>query len=887
MITNTITGAITAGVTLTLDTYNNPITIASAAYIGGDTAIQAQGSWAIVNNGTVNGTTDTGVQLNAGGTVTNEAGGTITGAGYGVYIGGSAGMVDNFGSIGATGAYVGGSGTLNTGVVLAAGGNVTNESGGTISGTFEGVFLYQPGTIINDGLITGTSTNSVGVQFAASGTVTNETAGTISGTNIGIYAAQAGTIFNDGLIAGTGTEGIGVELAADGIVTNTTHGTIAGTADGILWSPPAPGATGYTLTVDNAGLIAGTDASLYGAAIYLGKGLTQFTLSNSGTIRGQQGISDISGVATIDNTGTIAATRSFGVFLNVGGTVTNEGLITGQNGNTDVAGGYGIFLNSGNDSVTNGTTGTIEGLDGVVVAGSSAVVINAGTIVAHSLDASAGRYGVILSAITNTLVNTGTIIGDPGFAGVTVEAFHDATVENAGTISGGFAVRMFAQVNRLIVDAGAVFDGTVYAAPTAANTIELTSGASSGTLSGVGTEYLHFQTVTIDSGATWTVAGTKAGFNGTTIEGFNAHDRLDLTGFGFAAGETAALGGSDLLTITDGDGNVMDTIQLSGDFTGDFFHLAGDGNGGTFVTEDTSPPCYCRGTRIRTPAGEVAVETLRIGDRIMTADGDALPLKWIGRRNYRDWLAVGNADVQPILFKAGSIADHVPARDLYVSPEHAMFLDGKLIPAQHLVNGVSVLKVEGMEEIDYFHLEFDRHVVIFAEGAAAESFVDDDGRTLFHNADEYRLLYPDEPLRRDAEFCAPRIETGAALDVIHRTLATRAAHLRRGGAAAPWGRRGNVELTTRALVTGWAFSGVDAGPVALAILVNGSIIGRIAADRHRTDLEKAGIGNGCHGFRFRLPKGLSADIGHTIEVRREIDWTLLRDGCVTLEPAPV
>jgi hypothetical protein len=96
-----------------------------------------------------------------------------------------------------------------------------------------------------------------------------------------------------------------------------------------------------------------------------------------------------------------------------------------------------------------------------------------------------------------------------------------------------------------------------------------------------------------------------------------------------------------------------------------------------------------------------------------------------------------------------------------------------------------------------------------------------------------------------------------------------------------------VELTTRTLVTGWAFSGVDAGPVALAILVNGSIIGRIAADRHRTDLEKAGIGNGCHGFRFRLPKGLSADIGHTIEVRREIDWTLLRDGCVTLEPAPV
>jgi hypothetical protein len=51
-----------------------------------------------------------------------------------------------------------------------------------------------------------------------------------------------------------------------------------------------------------------------------------------------------------------------------------------------------------------------------------------------------------------------------------------------------------------------------------------------------------------------------------------------------------------------------------------------------------------------------------------------------------------------------------------------MFLDDVLVPAQHLVNGVSILKVEGVEEIEYFHLEFDRHAVIYAEGAAAESF---------------------------------------------------------------------------------------------------------------------------------------------------------------------
>ncbi|HEX4504620.1 MAG TPA: Hint domain-containing protein, partial [Alphaproteobacteria bacterium] len=281
---------------------------------------------------------------------------------------------------------------------------------------------------------------------------------------------------------------------------------------------------------------------------------------------------------------------------------------------------------------------------------------------------------------------------------------------------------------------------------------------------------------------------------------------------------------------------------------------------------------YLRGTLIRTAAGDRPVEALRIGDLVMTAGGETLPLKWIGRRSYRDWLAVGNADAQPVLFKAGSIADFVPARDLYVSPEHAMFLDGVLVPACHLVNGVSILKIEGMEEIDYFHLEFDRHVVILAEDAPAESFVEDDSRMLFHNAEEYRRLYPDEPHRRDAEFCAPRIEAGPKLDEIRRTLAARTAHLRAEGVAAPWGRRGKIEVTTSRLVAGWAFAGADAGPVPLVVLVNGAIVGRVVADRYRPDLEAASVGDGRHGFSFVLPKGLATDTDHRIEVRREIDW---------------
>jgi hypothetical protein len=165
--------------------------------------------------------------------------------------------------------------------------------------------------------------------------------------------------------------------------------------------------------------------------------------------------------------------------------------------------------------------------------------------------------------------------------------------------------------------------------------------------------------------------------------------------------------------------------------------------------------------------------------------------------------------------------------------------------------------------------------VIFAEGAAAESFADDDSRMLFHNADEYRRLYPAKQSVDHVEFCAPRVEFGYELDTLQRGLAARAARLLPDGTAAAWDRRGNVDIATRTRVVGWAFAGANAGPQALAILVNGAVVGQVIADRYRADLEAAGIGDGRHAFSFAMPGGLAPDIGHRIEVRREVDWSLV------------
>ncbi len=207
-----------------------------------------------------------------------------------------------------------------------------------------------------------------------------------------------------------------------------------------------------------------------------------------------------------------------------------------------------------------------------------------------------------------------------------------------------------------------------------------------------------------------------------------------------------SLGGVDITAVYNGDTVTVNHNGTPLTITGVTFYLADgrrfftpkDGTvlqadnyiSSTWVSPNTSmpvgqlgPPCFTPGTLIRVPGGAVPVETLTAGDLVETMDHGPQVLRWVGQNDVD-----GSGDYAPIAIGAESLGND---RELLVSPEHRMLVTGwlaelnfgedeVLVAAKHLV-GLPGIAREEQQRVTYLHLLFDRHEIIFAEGAPSES----------------------------------------------------------------------------------------------------------------------------------------------------------------------
>ena len=190
-------------------------------------------------------------------------------------------------------------------------------------------------------------------------------------------------------------------------------------------------------------------------------------------------------------------------------------------------------------------------------------------------------------------------------------------------------------------------------------------------------------------------------------------------------------------------------------------------------------PCFAAGTRILTLHGEVAVEDLRVGDLVMTLSGQGKPLKpviWIGQRDIEIASHPEPDLVRPVRIRANAFEEGMPRRDLVVSPDYAVLIDGVLIGAGKLVNGVSIVQDLAARSVRYFHVELEGHDVLLAEGMPAESYLDTGNRAQFANGERVVALHPNfQPKRMQTDACMPFVEDGPVLAEVRRRLIERVA----------------------------------------------------------------------------------------------------------------
>ncbi|SMX33964.1 Hint domain-containing protein [Actibacterium lipolyticum] len=421
-----------------------------------------------------------------------------------------------------------------------------------------------------------------------------------------------------------------------------------------------------------------------------------------------------------------ASADTLGTTINAGG---GDDVITGGTGNDVIDGGTGDDIldgGAGNDTLWGGDgADTLTGGEGVNSlnggAGNDTFIAGAG---ADTFNAGSGQDTVDYSASTGPVsvdLGAGTYAGGDaandsgsGVDGLIGSAFDDTLIgfDGESTTPGSEYTNIFygGEGNDLLDGKGGADE--LYGD---AGNDTIIGGTGADTLGGgIGNDTLHVA-------------------EGDTATGGDGDDLFLLSDLGEAgAADITIVGGEGDETAGDtldfqgligfGDVTYTNTDDSAGGLSG--FATMADGSVVNFSEIENVIICFATGTRILTPYGERAVESLKQGDLVITADNGLQPIRWVGKREVP---AVGK--LAPIRIRKNVLGND---RDLLVSPQHRMLRTGfdtellfgqneVLIPAVHMLNGTDVMREEG-GTVTYVHLLFDHHEVIFAEGAASESY---------------------------------------------------------------------------------------------------------------------------------------------------------------------
>jgi hypothetical protein len=384
---------------------------------------------------------------------------------------------------------------------------------------------------------------------------------------------------------------------------------------------------------------------------------------------------------------------------------------------------------------------------------SSGTTFDLGSGGAVTIGAGGGSIGGLLESTAGTGTVTGTLSGTG-----TIEAV-GATLDLKSNVSSTTLNYQLSNSNSSILQ----LDGTV----AAGNTF---------TFLGAGGEVNFNNSGTV----TENVVGLNVGSSSTAPTNFIA-----LLGTGFTiSGSNAHSGSSGTITLK--SGAITDTLTLTGvtNSSGTWFVDTKVVGSSTEVFL-SNVVCYAAGTRILTATGERVVESLMQGEMVLTLSGGELsarPIKWLGRRRI-DLIAHPRPEtVAPIRIQRDAITDNMPHSDVWLSPDHAILVDGKLISARQLINGTTIQQEANRTSVDYFHIELDEHAILLAEGLPAESYLNTGNRGFFANSDDPLVLHPDltdeaDYPTREAGSCAPFVWDEDSVRPVWQRLADRAAAL--------------------------------------------------------------------------------------------------------------